>query len=65
VAESDDEDDFDDEPEDDGDFDESFSPSTRKRRKEAADGPQKRPRTDETVGYYPYSIFRVDAIRPS
>jgi hypothetical protein len=56
VPESDDEDvedGLDDEPEDDdGDFDESLSPSSRKRRKEAADGPQKRRRTDEDVGQY-------------
>lgn len=56
MPESDDEDLEDDEPEDgEGDFYESVSPSSRKRRKEVADGPQKRRRTDGDVGYFLYS----------
>jgi len=55
MPESDDEDlgdGTDDDPEDDeANFDESVSPSSRKRRRETADGPQKRPRTNEDVCY--------------
>jgi hypothetical protein len=68
MPDSDDEDlenEFDDEFEgDDGDFDESgevVSPSTRKRRKETADGPQKRRRTEDDVSFCLHSIsFRVN-----
>jgi len=59
MPESDDEDledgSNDDREDDEAYFDVSVSPSSRKRRKETADGPQKRPRTDEDVGYSFYS----------
>ncbi|SRR5260221_12287283 len=56
MPESDDED-LEDGTDDDPEIDEaeSVSPSSRKRRRETADGPQKRPRTDEDVCYSLYS----------